>query len=65
LETVIDDRSHWVFNEARRGPIPVRELHAGANPPSPNNVPAAADRTPGSVAIRESEKYGRFPVTGG
>jgi uncharacterized protein YndB with AHSA1/START domain len=28
----------------------------------PNDVPVVADRTPGAVVVRESEKWGRFPV---
>jgi uncharacterized protein YndB with AHSA1/START domain len=28
----------------------------------PTEQPQSADRTPGSVTVRESEKYGRFPV---
>jgi uncharacterized protein YndB with AHSA1/START domain len=28
----------------------------------PSDVPVAADRTRGAVVVRESEKYGRFPV---
>jgi uncharacterized protein YndB with AHSA1/START domain len=28
----------------------------------PTEQPQPADRTPGSVTVRESEKYGRFPV---
>jgi uncharacterized protein YndB with AHSA1/START domain len=28
----------------------------------PTDEPVAADRTPGSVVVRESEKWGRFPV---
>lgn len=28
----------------------------------PSDVPVEADRTPGHVVVRESEKWGRFPV---
>jgi uncharacterized protein YndB with AHSA1/START domain len=28
----------------------------------PTDVPIEADRTPGAVVVRESEKWGRFPV---
>jgi uncharacterized protein YndB with AHSA1/START domain len=28
----------------------------------PTDEPVSADRTPGSVVVRESEKWGRFPV---
>jgi uncharacterized protein YndB with AHSA1/START domain len=28
----------------------------------PSEAPASGDRTPGAVVVRESEKYGRFPV---
>jgi uncharacterized protein YndB with AHSA1/START domain len=28
----------------------------------PSDVPVDADRTPGEVVVRESEKWGRFPV---
>jgi uncharacterized protein YndB with AHSA1/START domain len=28
----------------------------------PSDVPVDADRTPGTVVVRESEKWGRFPV---
>jgi uncharacterized protein YndB with AHSA1/START domain len=28
----------------------------------PNDAPVTAPRTPGSVVVRESEKWGRFPV---
>lgn len=28
----------------------------------PTDVPVTADRTPGTVVVRESEKWGRFPV---
>ena len=28
----------------------------------PTDVPVEADRTPGTVVVRESEKWGRFPV---
>jgi len=29
---------------------------------APTDVPVEADRTPGHVVVRESEKWGRFPV---
>ncbi|MGH8862352.1 MAG: SRPBCC domain-containing protein [Jatrophihabitantaceae bacterium] len=29
---------------------------------APNDVPVEPDRTPGHVVVRESEKWGRFPV---
>jgi uncharacterized protein YndB with AHSA1/START domain len=28
----------------------------------PSDVPLEADRTPGAVVVRESEKWGRFPI---
>ena len=28
----------------------------------PSDTPVEADRTPGAVVVRESEKWGRFPV---